>query len=1137
MNEQPPVDPSASRAAAPDQPERARVATDLDSTLFVEAGAGSGKTTALVDRIVALVRSGVALENIAAITFTEKAAAELRQRLRDRLEADSVNSPDGPLRLALDQLDGAAISTLHAFAQRILFEHPIEARLPPGVEVFDELASQVDFDERWDDYVPELLANPAMAGPLLVADVLGISLDSLRHLAEQFENNWDLVATRLPSEPPALEVDTAPLVAQLRRLAGAAAEANRPDDNLALLLDEVGSYATRLASVAESAPADPVDRIVDLAELLRASEPTFGTKQGTAFKSKGSKANWPDTERFEALKLELFDVGESRNNLAQDLTTTTIKHLAHSIGAFVLESASQRRSDGRLRFHDLLVLARAMLRDAEVGEAVRDNLRRRYKRLLIDEFQDTDPIQVDIAALLATDSRAGTTPWTELSTTPGRLFFVGDPKQSIYRFRRADIAVYLEAQRVFGGADGQVRLSANFRSTAPVISWVNAVFAQLIQPVAGAQPSYSPLLAVRDAPATGPGVLIAGAEAHPGRLRAHELRQLEATDVVGAISAAIEERWSVEERSSTGEVIQRPARLGDITILLPARTSLPVLERALEDAGIPYRAETASLVYSTPEVRDLLMIARAVDDPTDEFATVMALRTPALGCGDDDLYLHRTVGGRTWNHQSLSGPAVGESSGSSVVSAGLRWLGELHTDRPWLSPAQVLERVVRDRALLELGVCSGRHREVWRRLRFVVDQARAWTDSTGGDLRDYLGWVTLQASDSARVAETVLPETDADAVRIMTVHAAKGLEFPIAIVSGLTTQQQRGRRGVHVTWPPDGSIGYKFGAANTTPEYEAFAPLDEQLDAHEKIRLLYVACTRARDHLVVSMHRSAEGASETLATALASVGAEQGHEAIGPRPSAIAPPGQVAARPPLIEFDTWQRERAEALEVSSRSHTVAATTLAAIAAQRSDDAGLQKAARDLDLPPWQKGRYGTAVGRAVHGVLQTIPLDTGEGMAGLCAAQAAAEGVLGREADIEALARSALASSVVLEAAAAKHWREVFVAAPVGGRLIEGYVDLLFQREGGLVIVDHKTDAWQDDEELAAKVDRYRVQTAAYAVAVEGATGQRVLEAVLLFLSPGGATVRTVDGLDSAKENVAGLLASVSAGGEASTLD
>ena len=204
-----------------------------------------------------------------------------------------------------------------------------------------------------------------------------------------------------------------------------------------------------------------------------------------------------------------------------------------------------------------------------------------------------------------------------------------------------------------------------------------------------------------------------------------------------------------------------------------------------------------------------------------------------------------------------------------------------------------------------------------------------------------------------------------------------------------------------------------------------------------------------------------------------------------------------------------------------------ATAIATAAAERAAraDPGLAKDARDLELPPWNKGRYGTAVGSAVHAVLQTVDLVTGADLDETAAAQAAAEGVIGREHDIAALVRSALASRTVREAVATDYRREMYVATQVEGHTLEGYVDLVYRTPEGLVVVDYKTDAWRDESDLDAKVARYRLQGASYALALEAAAGERVASCVFLFLGTGGAVERAVSDLPQAIEEVRALLA------------
>ena len=645
----------------PDAAARQEITGRLDRTLFVEAGAGSGKTQSLVDRVVATVlgtAQAVPLRHVAAVTFTEKAGAELRDRLRVAIESELEAAQPGSERAAraaeaLADLDAAAIGTLHSFAERILGEHPIQAGLPPLIEVRDEVASGVAFDDRWIVLRTALLDDPGLAPALLLAMAAGMRLEDLRSMARAFTDNWDLLEPRVLATPapdlPAVEV--ADLITKARRLAGRRDYCTDDDDKFLAKLDALARWVARL----ETAVDDPV-RIGFLAEAA-------ALKWGN-----GQQAKWV-RYGLGRLKGECAEVAAEAAALRAGVVDAALRRLADRIATATLEAARERRAEGQLEFHDLLVLARDLLSSPVHGTAVRTSLQQRYRRLLLDEFQDTDPIQVELAVRIAAGPDGGAPGWADVHVPEGSLFLVGDPKQSIYRFRRADIATYLKAQQRFGD---QLVLQANFRTTKPVLAWINHVFGQLIIAEPCSQPAYHPLQAVRSAAPGLHAVTLLGACPHADKPSADELRAREAADVAAAVRTALSERWQVAEDHRPPDGRRwRDVQLGDIAVLLPARTSLPHLEDALDAAGIPYRAEASSLVYRTREVRDLLTAARAADDPSDPLALVAALRSPLFGCGDDDLWTwQQAKGGGTSSRRYLTPRQRSTLSGTPSPTCG-----------------------------------------------------------------------------------------------------------------------------------------------------------------------------------------------------------------------------------------------------------------------------------------------------------------------------------------------------------------------------------------------------------------------------------------------------------------------------------
>lgn len=1115
-----------------DASARARVADELAATLFVGAGAGTGKTTALVGRIVRLAITGTAsLRGIAAITFTEAAAAELRDRVREALERTAAGEtvtgagpgglalhPDAADRqraaTALRELDQATLTTLHGFAQRILLAHAIEAGLPPRIQVQGQQASIVAFRQRWEHLRDTLLDDPAVEEVLLRGIRCGISLRRLRDLASTFNDNWDLVAAHEPPDPgPLPPIDPGGLLDLLQRARDAEGRCTADDDKLLAHLQGLHPFIDELTTTTES-----------LAVLqLLGDAPTLTCKNGRA-------DNWGGKDgKAEVVDL-LHDAADEAARLRVSTGRDALARLLIELRRHTLAAAHQRRAAGTLEFHDLLVLARDLLRTSPEACA---RLRARFSHLLLDEFQDTDPIQAELALRIAGIGAPGDD-WTSYVVEPGRLFFVGDPKQSIYRFRRASIELYLQVQGLV--ADEPVSLNTCFRSVPGIIDWVNAVFGPLFgdgRP--GSQPPYEPMTGSRPAHPEHAAVLALGGPISPAaegpKLTVGQVREVAADESVRLIRQAVADQWPTGDPGA-----ERPLRFGDIAVLIPTRSHLPELEAALRGAHVPYRLESSSLIFSTPEVADLVAALRAVADPGDDLAVVAALRTPLYGCADDELVAWKLAGGR-WNHAD---PGPGGTPGP--VADALAHLADLHRRSRWESPSRLIERIIDDRLALALTLDTPRARDIWRRVRWLADQARVFTEGGGLDLRGWLDWLDILADDDAKTTEVAVDELDDDAVRILTMHRAKGLEFPLVVLAGLT-QAERAEAGTRVLWGPHGPEA-RIDATLATPGFAALDEHEARCIADESVRRFYVAATRARDYLVVPLHHI-EGTDTTVAARLWERRAELDDTWVHVEPTTEASlpsliPTPAAPPPEPIDGtaarDAWAAAHRSLLAQAARPRAIAPTALAAeldthgatAPTARRDD---PERAPDTDLPPEPpehdtnaaapRGRGGTELGRAVHGVLQLVDPADLHTLDALARVQASAEGIGHRADEVARLARHALASPAVAAAARHAHWRELYVAAPIGDRLLEGFVDLLVEGPDGYTVVDYKTALGATDAQLDERAAAYRLQAVAYALAVQTLTGRPVRRAVFVFLRADGAAEREVPQLAQAIDDLA----------------
>jgi len=1104
-----------------DHQHRERIRTSHRETLFVEAGAGTGKTTSLVARVVDMVATGHLSEigALAAITFTENAAAELRSRIREGLEeasrGDYLTAQYDDVecdrcRAALGSLEDAVIMTLHGFSARVLGEAPIEAGLPPGFGVADTMTSSVSADDAWRGFLDQLLEDESVRPQLLA----GLTIDprilaTLHDIAGAMSGSWDRLVDHPLQVRPLPHIDGREVVAALTE---ALKDRDRwpSDDRLTACLQ--GQTTTMLRAL-ESA-TDPMDVL----ELL-------GSKIGS---SGGQAAVWAKAGLLKSDVIDALTAAEqARLRLLGDIGAAVTETLAARAQDWVLAEAERRRSDGSLDFHDLLVFARNLLRD---NAAVRRRLHGAWPVLMVDEFQDTDPLQVEIVHLLAgshDDSLARETAggWEAAQVEAGRLFFVGDAKQSIFRFRRADIDTFRAVGDRYSA--GQTALTVNFRSVPGVIAAANTVFASLIGADATSGISYTPLQEFRkiqpakdghETNASPPVLLLGG----PQDTDMTTIRMSESAHIADLIVRAKAEGWLV------GAKEPRKATYSDVAILLPTRTSLGTLERALQAREVPYRVESRSLVWATDAVGDLVTILQAIDTPSDEVAVLAALRHPGLACTDRALVQWRAAGGR-WNYMANAPESLPPSHS---VAAGLSELRRWHEARWWMPVNELVGSVVRKLRLIELTATAKRPRDHWRRMRFVVDQSRAWCDAGGSGLGGFVDWAVRQIDNEADVLETVAPEPDDDAVRILTVHGSKGLEFPITIVAGLASV---GGRPSNLVWDDDGTpqIRLKAGALETGGYADA-NKVDDKESKLESTRLLYVALTRAMDYLVLGcyhrppnkgQHSPAQKVWELLSTiGLAEV---DRMPAVSGVMAGMPMDSSAPERTMLPGRDDFTRERDALLDgVAARVATSptalvkAAEVKAAEVNAAPEEGAAWEEARAAEPPenPDSRGatgpsRYprrgssrGAAIGTAVHRVLELVDLanpseDEIIRLAELACAESEIPGLV---QDVAGRAGTALNAEVVHHAGqAGRAWREVYLIVRDGDRYVEGYIDLLAESAaGGLVVVDYKTDRVDSADDIAAKEAYYAPQLEQYLHAIVTILGTPDVTAQLVFASP-----------------------------------
>jgi ATP-dependent exoDNAse (exonuclease V) beta subunit len=846
----------SARATHGDDEARRIIREAIDDTLVVEAAAGTGKTTALVERIVRILEEGRAeVREIVAVTFTEKAAGELKLRLRRRLEEArrDAGTPEAAARLdaAVQQLEEAHVSTIHGFCAELLRSRSVEAGIDPLFRVLTEGQAARLFDEAFDAWFQAALDDPpegvrrslrraSRGGQTPEADA-DAPVDRLRRAGfeltqwRDFQGAW----TR-----PVFD-RVASIVELLDRVHDVAGRSTSPASRGAGLFADTEPVRRRGRELRRM-PERPLDDealdtlealLVDLARdrtLKRAR-----TGSGAVYGGGVARA-----ELVEARDGLLRRLAEFQEQADADLAA----RLRGELRSCLLRYDALKTREGALDFLDLLLRARDLIRG---DRAVRSHFQQRFTRIFVDEFQDTDPLQAELLLLLSARDPA-VDDWRQVDPVPGKLFVVGDPKQSIYRFRRADVDVYRRVCELLVERGARpVELRRSFRSVPNIQRVVNAAFGPLMDDdPARLQARYVPLEPWREEPGGQPSV-VALPVPEPYGMRRIAAREIERSlpDAVGALVDWLVTRsgWTVTERQDPAARVPLQAR--HVCILFRRFVSYgsdvtrPYVE-ALEARGVPHLLVGGRAFHDREEIEALRAALTAVEWPDDQLSVFATLRGPLFALGDEDLLEYHHRSGR-FHPFRIPGDLPGGLEPVADALALLRTLHERRNRRPVAETIAALLGHTRAHVSLVLRPAG---EQALANVLHVSELARQYELDGGMSFRGFVE-ALHEAAQGGQAAEAPVLEEGSDGVRLMTVHKAKGLEFPVVVLADITARLTPWDASRHIDLEAD-RCALRIGGWAPQDLIEHRAGELEQ-ERREGERVAYVAATRARDLLVV----------------------------------------------------------------------------------------------------------------------------------------------------------------------------------------------------------------------------------------------------------------------------------------------
>jgi ATP-dependent helicase/nuclease subunit A len=837
------VDPPSARLLTDQQ---GRAVSCRGVSVVLSSGAGCGKTHVLTQRYLEHLREGAEVGQIVAITFTDRAARQMRERIRQGLRTllhaaagDDVQRWTAHLRA----LETAQICTIHAFCGTLLRQHAIDAGIDPGFDVLEEVLSVNLETEALTTSLQRLLTAQNQAGEDLRQLVLLYGWKPVNEAVQELLASWDDRAWhRWTATLPERIVEAWQQYAQTELLPGYLAYLLAASPKIAGCLD----LLRRKPPLPGSKMAENVAVLLDgwphlaaAADLAAAVERlTEAAKVGRH----GVKA-WPDADDYQAIKAALEDFREEMRSQRLEAFAADPEALAGAVvtGQRFLRVAGEvmaafrglKEQHGVVDFQDLLVRARDLLRDRP---EVRARLHERYRFLLIDELQDTDPVQMQLVEHLCGGG-----------LTAGKLFAVGDHSQSIYRFRGANVRLFRDL-RGHMPHEGRLDLTLNFRSQPALLHFTNALLGDRLV-------DYEPLRAHRAQVNPDPCVEFLWTLKAAGD-NVQAARAAEADAIARRIAFMAGNEALVSERTPEGERL-RPVRCGDVVLLFRSMSNVHLYEAALRRHGLDYYLVGGRAFFAQQEIYDLLNLLRALENPQDSLSLAGALRSPFCCLSDEALFVLSRQRDGLWtglHDEELLQRLPGEQQ--PAVARARRFLDHWRGLKDRLPIAGLLNQVMADAgydASTQFEFLGDRKlANLWK----LVDLARTFDRSALFGLAEFIQRLGDLVQAQPREEQAATQPENADVVRLMTIHQAKGLEFPVVFVPDLGAHGRDSRAPV-ARWDA------RLGCVVRPPADEEPAPFPEfgwrlwqvaetMEDWHEDLRTLYVACTRAEDYLVLS---------------------------------------------------------------------------------------------------------------------------------------------------------------------------------------------------------------------------------------------------------------------------------------------